>query len=128
MLHLLYYSLFAFGLEVNKKCIYVFVSVLAILFLMRELWQFVGYPLDYLTGIYNWVDVGVYLLPLITSFFSLQNGYVSISDSFKAFSILLIWTHFVFQLRIFENLGIFINIVIQIAIKLFWFLIVFAIM
>ncbi|CAG8432729.1 7056_t:CDS:10 [Diversispora eburnea] len=125
MLHILYYCLFAIGLEANQKWIYILVSVLAIFFLTRELWQFSGYPLDYLKGFYNWIDVGVYSLPLITSFLFLQHG--NVSDSLKAFSILLIWTHFVIQLRIFENLGIFINILIEIGIKIFWFMIVFSI-
>ncbi|RHZ79418.1 hypothetical protein Glove_146g65 [Diversispora epigaea] len=125
MFHLLYYCLFAIGLEANQKWIYILVSVLAIFFLAREFWQFSGYPLDYLKGFYNWIDVGVYSLPLITSSLFLQHG--NVSESLKAFSILLIWTHFVIQLRIFENLGIFINILIEIGLKIFWFMIVFSI-
>ncbi|RUS32992.1 hypothetical protein BC938DRAFT_473573 [Jimgerdemannia flammicorona] len=80
------------------------------LFLCHEIRQLIYHgPKKYFLNVYNFIDLLCYILPITISVNNLQAGYVGTQTDLTALTILLLWLHFLQQLRVFKAIGIFVN-------------------
>jgi len=104
----------------RKGCLLAF-TPFAIIGLLYEALQWLGESWDYWNP-YNVLDLASLALPLVTSmqvWFGLDPD-----PPLLAFAVILLWVHFLFTFRIFEDIGIFIAVVIEIIGKVVQFLFV----
>ncbi|CAJ0831490.1 1389_t:CDS:10 [Entrophospora sp. SA101] len=119
--HILYYTIYVVTLTDKKKWEFSIVIILASWFLYHETRQLIYARLKYFRSFYNWIDIGVYFLPLIISMYYVLDKEPDLR-ALEASSGLLIWIHLVCT-----TLGVFINIIIEVVRKITWFLVVLAI-
>ncbi|KAF9947300.1 hypothetical protein BGZ72_010659 [Mortierella alpina] len=113
-----------------------FVGIIAVsaVFLWLEFQQCLQNPHGYLTSPYNYVDIVVFALPLAASAVQIseitQNGDdLNYSGNTRAFSfsILVIYLHLLFELRVIESVCKFVTIILSVMKKIRAFFIIFAI-
>ncbi|RUP50363.1 hypothetical protein BC936DRAFT_139470 [Jimgerdemannia flammicorona] len=81
------------------------------LFLCNEIRHMIYYgPKRYFLNAYNFFNLLCYILPITISANSLQVGYMGMQTDLTALTVLLLWLHFLQQLRVFKPIGIFVNI------------------
>ncbi|KAF9126240.1 hypothetical protein BGW39_006758 [Mortierella sp. 14UC] len=108
--------------------LFVAIVVLSVIFLWLELIQMIRDQKSYLTSIYNFVDLVVFGLPLAGSINQLciiwANTPPGGNPALLSFSVLFIFLHFLFELRVNKSVCHFVTIIIQIfnKIKIFFFI------
>ncbi|RUS30320.1 hypothetical protein BC938DRAFT_479558, partial [Jimgerdemannia flammicorona] len=81
------------------------------LFLCNEIRHMIYYgPKRYFLNAYNFFDLLCYILPITISANSLHVGYMGMQTDLTGLTVLLLWLHFLQQLRVFKPIGIFVNI------------------
>ncbi|KAK3843851.1 MAG: hypothetical protein J3R72DRAFT_440090 [Linnemannia gamsii] len=108
--------------------LFVAIYVLSVIFLWLELIQMIRDGRSYLSSIYNFVDLIVFGLPLAGSINQLciiwGNSPPAGNPALLSFSVLFIFLHFLFELRVNKSVCHFVTIIIQIfeKIKIFFFI------
>ncbi|KAK3848237.1 MAG: hypothetical protein J3R72DRAFT_430182 [Linnemannia gamsii] len=110
--------------------LYIAIIVIAFTFLWLELGQFVKQKRDYIRSVYNLVDFGVFLLPLIGAINQILiiHGAISVgtNPAVLSFSVLLVFLHFLFELRVFQAVCHFVSIIIRAIYSIRVFIFVFS--
>ncbi|RHZ44801.1 hypothetical protein Glove_709g65 [Diversispora epigaea] len=90
------------------------ISIMAVLSVLQEFRQIIGYQKNYFFNLSNYIDIASYILPLITS---LKVIYFKTEppEWLKSFSILVVWLNVSLYSRAFSGPGKFIVIVVQIV-------------
>ncbi|KAG0300122.1 hypothetical protein BGZ98_009431 [Dissophora globulifera] len=94
-----------------------FIAILAmgLVFFCLELRQARRNWRRYLT-VYNFLDIFVYLLPMIVSAIQLAVPREANSSRLLSFAIILIYIHFIFELRVYKNICEVVTIIISIMV------------
>ncbi|KAK3848234.1 MAG: hypothetical protein J3R72DRAFT_430168 [Linnemannia gamsii] len=114
----------------SPEGLYIAIIVIAFTFLWLELGQFVKQKRDYIRSVYNLVDFGVFLLPLIGAINQILiiHGAISVgkNPAVLSFSVLLVFLHFLFELRVFQVVCHFVSIIIRAIYSIRVFIFVFS--
>ncbi|KAF9910707.1 hypothetical protein EC991_005692 [Linnemannia zychae] len=108
--------------------LFVAIAAFSVVFLWLELIQMIRDQKGYLSSIYNFVDLAVFGLPLAGSINQLCIIWANTSPggnpALLSFSVLFIFLHFLFELRVHKSVCHFVTIIIQIfnKIKIFFFI------
>ncbi|KAF9355296.1 hypothetical protein BGX34_010552 [Mortierella sp. NVP85] len=117
-----------YDIEAAQSLTGVFIAIIAMasIFLLLELQQVFRNPSQYLSSPYNFVDIIAFALPLAGSACQIVN--IAKGDSLGnistlSFSVLFIFLHFVFELRVNRNMCHFVTIIVRIIgeIRVFFF-------
>ncbi|CAO3570194.1 unnamed protein product [Mortierella alpina] len=109
--------------------VFVAIIVLSVIFLWLELVQLVHNWQRFLSSPYNYADVATFAVPLAGSLlqlFNIQNGREDGQVYLLSFSVLLIFIHFLFELRISKTVCHFVTIIIRIMSEIRVFFVVFS--
>ncbi|KAG0248844.1 hypothetical protein BG011_009863 [Mortierella polycephala] len=109
--------------------IFIAITVFSVVFLWLELIQFTKGWNRYLLSIYNIIDLVAFTLPLVGSVNQLltilSDGDIANNTSILSFSVLFIFLHFLFELRISSRVCQFVAIIIRIFGEIRVFLLIF---
>ncbi|KAK3824541.1 MAG: hypothetical protein J3Q66DRAFT_325332 [Benniella sp.] len=118
----------------------VFIVTIAVGFLLiiYELFQVKYSPGKYFRSPYNYVDLAACLFPVVGCFLFLQVSPGTIREDtgidggpsqiwIMGFGILLLYLNLLFELRIFKQLGVAVNIIFNISRRIKWFLLIFVV-
>ncbi|KAF9140294.1 hypothetical protein BGX30_006738 [Mortierella sp. GBA39] len=114
-------------IDLGLESLFVAIIVVAFIFLWLELVQLLKDKRAYIQSVYNWVDLLVFLLPLagaINQILIIQGVIVlGLNPGLLSFSVLFIFLHFLFELRVFQAVCHFVSIIIRAihAIRVFFF-------
>ncbi|KAK3824674.1 MAG: hypothetical protein J3Q66DRAFT_435916 [Benniella sp.] len=110
---------------------------IGLLLAMYELLQLRFSTWQYFFSPYNYVHLAAYITPVIGCIISLNAKPTVREDTgidggpsqvwILAFAIILIYLNIIFELRIIKPLGRAVNIIVNIAKKIIWFLVIFAV-
>ncbi|OAQ28563.1 hypothetical protein K457DRAFT_20118 [Linnemannia elongata AG-77] len=107
---------------------YIAILVLGYMLLHLEFQQMRGGVRRYFSSPYNWVDLSAYAIPMVSSCVliagDLENVYALRALSF---SVVLVYMHCVFELRVFRNVCKVVTIVVNILLQIPAFFIILAI-
>ncbi|KAF9177974.1 hypothetical protein BGZ51_008229 [Haplosporangium sp. Z 767] len=114
--------------------IFIAIAALSTIFLWLELIQLIADWRHYLTSLYNLADVIVFGLPLAASInhFLILSGTITGQNprdgnaGLLSFSVLIVFLHFLFELRISQSICKFVTIIINAFIKIRMFFFLFA--
>ncbi|KAI8601419.1 hypothetical protein EDD21DRAFT_108105 [Dissophora ornata] len=109
--------------------VFIAIIVLAAIFLWLELLQAIHSPSRYFASPYNFVDMVVFALPLagsICQIINIINDDQTGNTNTLSFSVLFIFLHFLFELRIIKSVCHFVTIIIRIMGEIRVFFVVFA--
>ncbi|KAF9968840.1 hypothetical protein BGZ70_003578 [Mortierella alpina] len=109
--------------------VFVAIIVLSAIFLWLELVQLAHNWQRFLSSPYNYADVATFALPLAGSLlqlFNIQNGREDGQVYLLSFSVLFIFIHFLFELRISKTVCHFVTIIIRIMGEIRVFFVVFS--
>ncbi|KAF8939885.1 hypothetical protein BGZ47_008018 [Haplosporangium gracile] len=110
--------------------LFVAIIVVSFIFLWLEFVQLLKDKRSYFRTIYNWVDLIVFLLPLagaINQILIIQGVIISgLNPGLLSFSVLFIFLHLLFELRVFEVVCHFVSIIIRAIHSIRVFIFVFA--
>ncbi|KAG0286911.1 hypothetical protein BGZ98_004886, partial [Dissophora globulifera] len=101
----------------------------ASVFLWLEFIQCMKAPNEYLRSPYNYVDLAVFLLPLAASIVQLwetETIYGVKNERVFSFSILVIYLHLLFELRVIQSVCTIVTIILSVIRKIRVFFIIFA--
>ncbi|KAF9350496.1 hypothetical protein BGX34_001192 [Mortierella sp. NVP85] len=109
--------------------LFIAIAVMASLFLLLESGQFFKNPTQYVKSSYNLLDLLAYGLPLAASACQIVN--ISKGDgegniSTLSFSVLFVFLHMLFELRVNKNVCHYVAIIIRIIGKIRIFFVIFA--
>ncbi|KAF9359381.1 hypothetical protein BGX34_008410 [Mortierella sp. NVP85] len=111
------------------KGVFIAIIAMASIFLVLEFHQFVSSPRQYISDFYNFVDIVAFALPLAGSALQLinirddnNNGDIST----LSFSVLFIFLHILFELRVIKSVCHFVAIIVSIISKIRVFFFIFA--
>ncbi|CAG8520135.1 11901_t:CDS:2 [Diversispora eburnea] len=104
---------------------FLLISIMAILSLLQEFRQIIGYQKDYFFNLSNYVDLISYIFPLITSIMVIVIE-VEPPEWLKSYSILMVWLNVSLYSRAFSGPGKFIVIVVQIVKRIYLMIITLA--
>ncbi|KAF9352322.1 hypothetical protein BGX34_012212 [Mortierella sp. NVP85] len=118
----------------------VFIATIAIGFLLiiYELLQVKYSPRKYFGSPYNYVDLAACIFPVVGCFILLRASPGTIREDtgidggpsqiwMMGFGILLLYLNLLFELRIFKQLGVAVNIIFNISRRIKWFILIFAV-
>ncbi|KAF9361081.1 hypothetical protein BGX26_005948 [Mortierella sp. AD094] len=99
-----------------------------------EFLQFLDSPRNYVTSPYNYTDLAAYVTPIIGCILLvIQNPKPNPSDEkgpdqvwVMSFAILFLYMNILFELRVIRQLGIVVNIILNITRRIVWFFLIFA--
>ncbi|KAF9573939.1 hypothetical protein EC968_007767 [Mortierella alpina] len=123
-----------YGKEQPPIGVFIAITTLSSVFLWLELAQLFKYRMQYFSSIYNAVDLGVFGLPLAGSINQLIIAAGRISGEtpeqghagLYSFSVLFIFLHFLFELRVSSRVCQFVTIIINIISEIRLFFVIFA--
>ncbi|KAF9291458.1 hypothetical protein BGZ68_003878 [Mortierella alpina] len=103
-----------------------------------EVMQFIDSPRKYISVPYNYMDLAAYVMPVVGCFLLLKARTMSEMNSDKfdggpsqiwvmSFSILALYMNILFELRVVKQLGIVVNIILNITRRIVWFFLIFAV-
>ncbi|KAG9064361.1 hypothetical protein KI688_003549 [Linnemannia hyalina] len=114
----------------NMAGLFVAIMAFAGIFLWLELIQLIRDKKGYFSSIYNFVDLVVYGLPLAGCINQLciiwGNTPPGANPALLSFSVLFVFLHFLFELRVNKSVCHFVTIIIQIFVKIKVFFFIFA--
>ncbi|KAF9188590.1 hypothetical protein BGZ50_001243 [Haplosporangium sp. Z 11] len=109
------------------------IIVMGSMFLYLELQQFLADHWKYMRSPYNLVDLGVFLMPVIGSVQLLiniprdANTTVLGNSRVMSFSIIIIYIHLLFEMRVLRNVCNIVTIILSIVVKIRVFFAIFAV-
>ncbi|CAO3568674.1 unnamed protein product [Mortierella alpina] len=106
---------------------YITVIVLGYMLLHLEFQQMRGGIGRYISSPYNYVDLCAYVIPVISSCILVANSDHIMALRALSFSVVLIYIHFIFELRVFKNVCRVVTIVVNILSGIPAFFIILAI-
>ncbi|KAG0272601.1 hypothetical protein BGZ95_011621 [Linnemannia exigua] len=116
--------------EPGPEVLFIAIIPVAFLFLWLELVQLMKDKRGYINSIYNWVDFFVFLIPLVGAVNQLLiiHGVVTsnLNPGLLSYSVLLIFLHFLFELRVFQIVCHFVSIIIRAIYSIRVFIFVFS--
>ncbi|KAG0295172.1 hypothetical protein BGZ96_012368 [Linnemannia gamsii] len=117
-------------IDLGLEGLFVAIIVVAFIFLWLEFVQLLKDKRGYIQSIYNWVDLLVFFLPLagaINQMLIIQGVVVSgLNPGLLSFSVLFIFLHFLFELRVFQAVCHFVSMIIRAIYSIRVFFFVFA--
>ncbi|KAG0306138.1 hypothetical protein BGZ98_002907, partial [Dissophora globulifera] len=101
-----------------------------------EVRQFLETPRKYMSSPYNYMDLAAYVTPVIGCFLFLQTEVGTIDPETNmdrgpsqiwvmSFAILFLYMNILFELRVIRQLGIVVNIILNITRSITWFFLIF---
>ncbi|KAH7057836.1 hypothetical protein BKA57DRAFT_531159 [Linnemannia elongata] len=114
-------------IDLGLESLFVAIIVVAFVFLWLEFVQLLKDKQAYIRSVYNMVDLLVFLLPLagaINQILIIQGVVeLGLNPGLLSFSVLFIFLHFLFELRVFQAVCHFVSIIIRAiyAIRVFFF-------
>ncbi|KAG0003354.1 hypothetical protein BGZ65_001781, partial [Modicella reniformis] len=111
----------------SLKGVFITIIAMAAVSLWLEVLQAISSGLlHYLMSPYNWVDVAVFALPLagsVCQLFNIANESVDYNTSSLSFSVLFVFLHCLFELRVNKRVCQFVTIIVRIfaGIRVFFF-------
>ncbi|KAG0002400.1 hypothetical protein BGZ65_002668 [Modicella reniformis] len=108
--------------------IFIAIIVMATFFLLLELQQLLHTGTPYFGSLYNWIDLATFSLPLsgsICQIVNIRNNDEGGNISTLSFSVLFIFLHFLFELKIIRSVCRFVTIIIRTLGSLQIFIIIF---
>ncbi|KAK3828140.1 MAG: hypothetical protein J3Q66DRAFT_434734 [Benniella sp.] len=108
--------------------VFIAIIVMASLFLLLEVQQFIHNPKRYISLPYNFVDIVAFGLPLAASalqIINLKGGDMKGNTSTLSFSVLVTFLHVLFELRVNKNVCRFVVIIFYITRKIRIFFLIF---
>ncbi|KAG0282581.1 hypothetical protein BGZ96_000325 [Linnemannia gamsii] len=130
-----YYVLVLIGvvLQINNydnmatlKGIFISIITMSTIFLWLELFQLIEDKKRYFTSIYNMVDLLAFVFPMAGSILQLVRSDPNTQNSLFSFSVLFIFLHFLFELRVTRSVCKFVSIIIHAIASIRVFFFVFA--
>ncbi|KAF9968994.1 hypothetical protein BGZ65_012403, partial [Modicella reniformis] len=109
--------------------VFIIIITMASLFLLLEFQQAILHPRRYFKSPYNILDIVTFALPLagsISQINHINNNDVKGNISTLSFSVLFIFLHFLFELRVNKKVCQFVTIIIRILGKIRVFFLIFA--
>jgi hypothetical protein len=103
------------------------VVALSSFFLSTELRQILYHGIRYPKSPYNWIDLAAFTLSLVTALGTLGIVRENTKELVSAATIFL-WLHFLLQTRIYKAVGVFVNVVIEVALGIVPFLLILLLM
>ncbi|KAK3828026.1 MAG: hypothetical protein J3Q66DRAFT_321650, partial [Benniella sp.] len=113
----------------SLKGVFIAIIVMGAIFLVLELRQFFSNPRRYVTSPYNVVDLLAFGVPLAGSIIQIVNIDTDNNQGHKAtlsFSVLFVFLHILFELRVNQNVCHFVAIIVRIVGKIQVFFLIFA--
>ncbi|KAI8351683.1 hypothetical protein B0O80DRAFT_111103 [Mortierella sp. GBAus27b] len=118
--------------------VFILTAVMGIVLIFYELLQFIYSPRKYIMSIYNFVDLAAYVSPVVWCFLFLKESSAKNQDDTgidrgpkqiwaMGFVILALYLNLLFELRVFKPLGIVVNVILNIGVRIKWFFLVFAV-
>ncbi|KAG0306024.1 hypothetical protein BGZ98_003087 [Dissophora globulifera] len=106
---------------------YIAIFVLGYMLLHLEFQQMRGGLARYFSSLYNYVDLAAYLIPLVSSGILIASP--ESADALRAlsFSMVIIYIHIIFELRVFKNVCKVATIVVNILLEIPAFFLILAI-
>ncbi|GJJ72861.1 hypothetical protein EMPS_05219 [Entomortierella parvispora] len=94
-----------------------------------EAYQFMDSPKKYIASPYNYMDLAAYVMPVVGCFLFLDYQIGKETQPRQvwvlSFSILALYINILFELRVIKQLGIVVNIILNITRRIVWFFLVF---
>ncbi|KAG0295173.1 hypothetical protein BGZ96_012369 [Linnemannia gamsii] len=116
--------------DIGLDGLFLAIIVVSFIFLWLEFVQLLKDKRGYIRSIYNMVDLFVFLLPLagaINQFLIIRGVIVKgLNPGLLSFSVLFIFLHFLFELRVFQVVCHFVSIIIRAIYAIRVFIFVFA--
>ncbi|KAK3828025.1 MAG: hypothetical protein J3Q66DRAFT_321646, partial [Benniella sp.] len=113
----------------SLKGVFIAIIVMGAIFMVLELRQFFSNPRRYVTSPYNVVDLLAFGVPLAGSIIQIVNIDTDNNQGHKAtlsFSVLFVFLHILFELRVNQNVCHFVAIIVRIVGKIQVFFLIFA--
>ncbi|KAF0541196.1 transient receptor potential cation channel subfamily a member 1-like [Gigaspora margarita] len=109
--------------NISQSSLFILLNItiyLGIWHLLLELRQFIYAPLNYIYSLWNYSDLGAFLLPMISSFIWLQNN--AMPTELATFSTLLLEIKFFLFFRTIELFGAYFSMIFRVAQRVlsFW--------
>ncbi|KAG0346944.1 hypothetical protein BG004_000472 [Podila humilis] len=106
--------------------------------LILEMLQFRAGPRKYLRSSYNYFDLAAYILPIIgcAMFLNTKVGTIDEGETLDkgphqiwvmSFAVLALYLNLLFELRVIRQLGVVVNIILNIVRRTIWFLLIFGV-
>ncbi|KAG0047917.1 hypothetical protein BGZ83_007113 [Gryganskiella cystojenkinii] len=111
----------------NLQAGYVAIAILGYMLLHFEFQQMHKDPRSYFSSPYNYVDIASFGIPMVASCFLIANSESVYSLRAFSFSVILIYIHFIFELRMFKNMSKIVTIIVNILLEIPAFFIVLTI-
>ncbi|GBC46124.2 hypothetical protein GLOIN_2v1841250 [Rhizophagus irregularis DAOM 181602=DAOM 197198] len=99
--------------ENKKELLLISSIILGLLHLSFEIRQFIWNPVRWILYLWNWIDLGAYLLPTVTSFYWIYTG--NKNTRLLSISCLLLNIKFLLFFRVFERFGIYFAIIVGVG-------------
>ncbi|KAF9185997.1 hypothetical protein BGZ51_002297 [Haplosporangium sp. Z 767] len=94
-----------------------------------ELVQFISSPRKYISSPYNYLDLAAYVMPVVGCYIFLGSDPESDAGPdqiwIMSFAILALYMNVLFELRVVKQLGIVVNIILNITRRIVWFFLIF---
>ncbi|KAG0274617.1 hypothetical protein BGZ95_009621 [Linnemannia exigua] len=103
--------------------VFIAIIVMASMFLWLEFFQLLEDTKQYLGSVYNMVDLFAFVTPLVASILQLVWSDSDAQNSLFSFSVLFLFLHFLFELRVIRGVCKFVSIIIHAisSIRVFFF-------
>ncbi|KAH7030124.1 hypothetical protein BKA57DRAFT_228090 [Linnemannia elongata] len=130
-----YYVLVLVGVffQINKydnmatlNAIFISITAMTAIFMWLELFQLIEDKKRYFKSIYNLVDLLAFTFPMAGSILQLVRSDPNTQNSLFSFSVLFIFLHFLFELRVTRSVCKFVSIIIHAIASIRVFFFVFA--
>ncbi|KAK3810333.1 MAG: hypothetical protein J3Q66DRAFT_352823 [Benniella sp.] len=112
----------------SLKGVFITIIVMASFFLLLEVHQFFSNPRRYITDLYNVVDIAAFAFPLAGSalqIINIRDDDAGGDISTLSFSVLFIFLHTLFELRVIKSVCHFVAIIVSIISKIRVFFFIF---
>ncbi|KAF9323066.1 hypothetical protein BG006_001794 [Podila minutissima] len=107
-------------------CTFVFIAGLSYLLIVQEILQMLTEGRSYFQSVYNYVDLLAFIPPFVASILQITQSDPGAQNSLLSFSVLFVFLHFLFELRVIRSVCKFVSIIIHAvaSIKVFFFVVV----
>ncbi|KAF8980464.1 hypothetical protein BGZ52_003913, partial [Haplosporangium bisporale] len=102
----------------NMQPGYIAVIILGYMLLHLEFQQMRGGIRRYFSSPYNYVDLGAYTIPMIASGLLIADHESADAQRALSFAVVLIYLHFIFELRVFKSVCKVVTIVVNILLEI----------
>ncbi|KAG0321897.1 hypothetical protein BGZ99_003622 [Dissophora globulifera] len=121
---------------INWRPVFQTAIAFGLILIVYEFVQFLESPKKYTSSPYNYMDLAAYVMPVIGCILFLQTKVGSIDHEtgtdrgpaqiwVTSFAILALYMNVLFELRVIKELGIVVNIILNITRRIVWFFLIF---